>query len=513
MDNSVFISYRQSAGGFIARAVYQNLEAHGYDVFWDVESIGADEFGPIILNQIAARPYFLVILTPGTLERCVEADDWLLHEIKHAVSLKRRIVLLHTPHFKLDELENYLPKRLASKLRGYNDLEVSYRPKYFEVAMEDLRTRFLKPVNIPTTPTPNADKPIVERKRRQAAAEPPVTQRQLSAQEYFERALARKADDFDGKIADYTEAIRLNPQFARAYGNRGNTRFDKGDVDGAITDYNEIMRLDPHYALAFHHRGFARQAKGDLDGAIEDYNEAIRLDPEYAVAYFNRGNARQDQGNLDSAIEDYNEAIRLNPWLVLGYNNRGNARRDQGNLDSAIEDYNEAIRLNPRFALSYNNRGIARQDQGDLDEAIADYTEAIHLNPEYVDAYFNRGYVRNVKGDVGGAIKDYNTVIRLAPANHVAYNNRAEIHFELQHYQDALSDFQTAIELKPDHPFHIAGLAITLHVLGQQVQEAKRLWQTLLAKDERYRDADWVDIKLNWAPPLTKQARKLISEL
>ncbi|MCC7450371.1 MAG: hypothetical protein IT324_23330, partial [Anaerolineae bacterium] len=87
MNNSVFISYRRSVSSYIARAVFQDLRYNSIDAFMDVESIDSGQFDTIILNQIAARPYFLVILTPGTLDRCNEPGDWLLREIDHAISL------------------------------------------------------------------------------------------------------------------------------------------------------------------------------------------------------------------------------------------------------------------------------------------------------------------------------------------------------------------------------------------------------------------------------------------
>ena len=65
---TVFLSYRRNVSSFIARAVFQDLRQHGYDVFMDVESIDSGQLDAIILTQIAARTYFLVILTQGTLE-------------------------------------------------------------------------------------------------------------------------------------------------------------------------------------------------------------------------------------------------------------------------------------------------------------------------------------------------------------------------------------------------------------------------------------------------------------
>ena len=104
----------------------------------------------------------------------------------------------------------------------------------------------------------------------------------------------------DRAIADYSEAIRLNPKDAVAFNNRGNLWKDKRDLDRAFADYNEAIRLNPKYSMAYNNRGLAWNAKRDLDRAISDYDEAIRLDPKYAPAYNNRGIAWKDKGQLDA---------------------------------------------------------------------------------------------------------------------------------------------------------------------------------------------------------------------
>ena len=109
---------------------------------------------------------------------------------------------------------------------------------------------------------------------------------------YYNRGIAYGAKgDYDRAIADFNEAIRLDPKSARAYGNRGNDYLAKGDYDHAIADYNEVIRLDPKSARAYNNRGGAYSAKGDRDRAIADHSEAIRLDPKYSLAYNSRGNA------------------------------------------------------------------------------------------------------------------------------------------------------------------------------------------------------------------------------
>jgi tetratricopeptide (TPR) repeat protein/S1-C subfamily serine protease len=98
-------------------------------------------------------------------------------------------------------------------------------------------------------------------------------------------------------IADFTEAIRLKPDFALAYNNRAFARLQNKDDKGAIGDYNEAIRFNPNNALLHVNRGFARLQNKDDKGAIEDFQQAIRLKPELSETYNNGAFARLFQKN------------------------------------------------------------------------------------------------------------------------------------------------------------------------------------------------------------------------
>ena len=64
-----------------------------------------------------------------------------------------------------------------------------------------------------------------------------------------------------------------------AYNARGIARHDLEDDEGAITDYTQAIRLDPEYDPAYHNRGNIRRNLEDYEGAIADYTQAIRFNP------------------------------------------------------------------------------------------------------------------------------------------------------------------------------------------------------------------------------------------
>lgn len=95
---------------------------------------------------------------------------------------------------------------------------------------------------------------------------------------FFYRGTAKNdLKDYQAAIADYDEAIRLNPELAEAFNNRGNAKDELGDHAGAIADYDEAIRLKPDYAGAFHNRGISKFNMKDNPGAIADFDEALRL--------------------------------------------------------------------------------------------------------------------------------------------------------------------------------------------------------------------------------------------
>jgi tetratricopeptide (TPR) repeat protein len=444
IEKTVFLSYRRTNAPW-ALAISQNLTGQGFDVFFDFNGIASGDFESIILGNIRARAHFIVLLTPSALERCSNPDDWLRREIEAALELKRNIVplMLEGFNFSTQTIASQLTGKLAT-LKSYGALPVPV--EYFDEAMDRLRSKYLN-VALDTVlhPVSSTVRQAARVEQAAASAAPTVTQDALSAQEWFERGF--NAEDREEKLYYYNQAIRLKPDFADAYNNRGLLLKQAGDVDGAIADHTKAIELNPEHGLAYYNRGISRDDKGDLDGAIEDYTRAARLRPQDPDVYYNRGISRKSKGDIDGAIADYAEAIRLNGDYANAYNNRGLALREKGDTEAAIRDYNEAIRSRPDDALAYYNRGIARDARGDRDGAIEDYTKAIRRNPDYTNAYYNRGISRKAQGDVNGALEDYTEAIRTSPDHANAYYNRAQIWKQRERTAAAIADYQKYLDV------------------------------------------------------------------
>jgi tetratricopeptide (TPR) repeat protein len=356
IEKTVFLSYRRTNAPWVL-AISQNLTNHGYDVFFDFNGIAGGDFESVILENIRARAHFIVLLTPSALERCSEPGDWLRREIETALEIKRNVVALMLEGFSFDtpSISSQLTGMLVP-LKKYNALPVPV--EFFAEAMDRLRTKFLNvPLEAVLHPASPAAVEAVRIEQAAASAAPAVTERELTAQEWYERGF--NATDPNERMRFYNEAIRL--------------------------EYDND---------SFHDRRKAPRARNNLDAALQVYDEAIHLMPDNAEARFYRGIVRSAKGDLKGAIHDFDEAIALKSDFAEAFNNRGRARYDRGaDLDRTIRDYNEAIRLKPDYSQSFNNRGIARADRGDWEGALSDYNEAIRLKPDYADAFYNRAQI------------------------------------------------------------------------------------------------------------------------
>ena len=200
---------------------------------------------------------------------------------------------------------------------------------------------------------------------------------------------AEAAGNYDLAIDYYTRCLKsvdlsIGNQ-AIFYNNRGEVYYRKGEYDRAIADYDQALRLDPDYAGVYNNRGLAYLNTGEYDRAIANYDQALRLDPEFAFAYNGRGSVYIRKGKYDRAIADFDQALRLDPDYALAYNGRGNAYTGKGEHDRAIADFDQALRLDPDYASVYNDRGRTHFYRGRFAHAVPDLRRAVAADPE--DAY------------------------------------------------------------------------------------------------------------------------------
>ena len=168
---------------------------------------------------------------------------------------------------------------------------------------------------------------------------------------------------------------------AEALHDRGLLWLDRGRTDLAIADFDEAIRMEPGWPLPVLNRGMARRAAGRIDQALADFERASGLDPLDPVAYFDRGLALLDLGALSRAHDAFGLALRVDPNHVGARFNRATTGLALG-FDGASADAEAYLvlagwyeRRSPYAALiaaiEHHREGRASQANGLLEEAEA----------------------------------------------------------------------------------------------------------------------------------------------
>ena len=93
----VFISYRRATGANDARLLDQAFKARGFSVFFDYDSLRNGKFDEHIFKAIEDAPVFILIMTSGCLDGCMNEDDWVRQEIEYALKLGNKIIIPIAP--------------------------------------------------------------------------------------------------------------------------------------------------------------------------------------------------------------------------------------------------------------------------------------------------------------------------------------------------------------------------------------------------------------------------------
>ena len=130
----------------------------------------------------------------------------------------------------------------------------------------------------------------------------------------------------DQTIRELDEAIRLNPEDATAYLNRGYAYFQQDDYDKAIEDFDRAVRICSNYETDFVDSGFVQGGKEAIEAAIELLNGRVNSLSESAGDFYWAGVKSLFYNDKFTAQGCFERA------LDLGYKDREKVKEHLENL-------------------------------------------------------------------------------------------------------------------------------------------------------------------------------------
>ncbi|HCK65669.1 MAG TPA: hypothetical protein DHW49_05340 [Anaerolineae bacterium] len=369
IEKTVFISYRRT-NFWTALAVYQNLHANGFDVFFDYKSIPSGDFAQVITENVISRAHFVLILSPSALERCHEPNDWLRREIETAMDYQRNIIPLMIEGFDFGSKATV--KALTGKLMGLGNYNaISIPAEYFDDAMNKLRSnRFLsRPLESVTHPISTITERITEEQKSASNEAEPVREEQLTAIEWFERGYVFDENkNFEEALRCYTEAIKLDPNLYVAYNNLGNLFKVKKNYEKAEIAYRKAIELNSSDAAVYSNFGVFLNDLERYTEAETMHRKAIELNPSDSTSHFNLGTLLHEINRYKEAEILYILAIELNANFSAPYCNLGNLLEKKADFSSAIYNYERYLEL---------GGGIEFENQKQIEKRIKDLKQKL----------------------------------------------------------------------------------------------------------------------------------------
>lgn len=121
----IFISYRRIGGAQYARILQLMLIQRGYKVFLDYDELKDGIFSDKIRVAIKEAPVFMLVLSNGSMERCVNEGDWVREEISLAVQQNKHIIPIN-PDNGFDGFPDQMPEKLREAIGSHQHSEISF---------------------------------------------------------------------------------------------------------------------------------------------------------------------------------------------------------------------------------------------------------------------------------------------------------------------------------------------------------------------------------------------------
>lgn len=272
-------------------------------------------------------------------------------------------------------------------------------------------------------------------------------------------ACDEKHRDYDAGEVLLTQAIKLEPNNAEAYYQRGRARCCTLNLkdEEALSDFKKALELGLVRAELHEYRARLYDGRHQPEKAIAELDQAIKIRPKQMTYYRNRATLYLGIDKKEEAKKDYDAALKLDPRDSYVYLLRGQLLESMNRNEEALRDYQNASDRKNQDGR-FNKRMIALKGQAELLDRMGRYKEAIQVlndagkdeeSDEEVIALRGRCYAKLGQNEL--AIKEYSKAIDSAPTfSWQAYLDRSKAYDAIGKHKLAEIDRQESKRLQAE---------------------------------------------------------------
>lgn len=308
-------------------------------------------------------------------------------------------------------------------------------------------------------------------------------------------------------VADFSQAIALDPKLAAAYAYRAQAHLESGATVLAKADLEEAEKLTPNSSLIQAALGSLAMNEGRYTDAVLALSRSIDLRPISSPgALGQRAAAYEALQDWDKALADYARILELDPATYVAHRDRARVFMRSNRPEVALKEMDAALALRPNDpdlhlyrsqildlidrkadATAALDRSLAlkptpgaylyrawRRAKSDLAERLTDIDAASVIDPDnrnraYVEARA-KAYIE--AGQPAGAVPLLNAALKTSPESISLMMLRAEALAKSGRPNLAVRDFTAARVLASGASNDLNSLCWTQAILGLQLEAA-----------------------------------------
>ncbi len=260
---------------------------------------------------------------------------------------------------------------------------------------------------------------------------------------------ATLAEDDEARLADLTQAIKIDPENIDAVVERGRYYLRNDKFDEAMTDFKAWLKTDPknvprHMAIAEAFRALKK-----YDEAAEVMQMAAVENSDDTRVFTILGQIYSETDKNDEALEALTKAVDLDRRNLDALIIRSSILLEKDRLDEALDDANEVLKLEPDSPRGKWVRSIIYGAKKDFADAIKDVNDLIAEFPGNPDFQSQLAMLYNADEQPSKAIEIYDRIIDEDSKDAVAIRGRADAKLSLGQHKGAIEDYEAALKLLP----------------------------------------------------------------
>jgi tetratricopeptide (TPR) repeat protein/tRNA A-37 threonylcarbamoyl transferase component Bud32 len=207
------------------------------------------------------------------------------------------------------------------------------------------------------------------------------------------------ADELHKAIAEYKEALRIEPQHYWSYFQMGRCYLSLGRGTEAVEALGTCVALRPDRPWAYSARGLTLGLIKRFPEGEADLEKTLELEKDFRPALLNRGILAWLQGKEDRALADFAEVLKPpeEKRLIEAAYYRGQLHLERGRLEEARRNFDLVAQENPAFRPVYLSRAQVHFLREDPEQGLADLRRFLDLarltphDPSGPDVFALRG--------------------------------------------------------------------------------------------------------------------------